>query len=184
MWEDDLTGWKGASLILTSRHKLGTANTFPSAHSIVSQWPWMAHTEVLKLITAVLSQLLNRETKLRDNSLTALISPQERHCSEIFALYTALPHTFLSQAVCCLIKQLPASYLNACQTPPSAKLPLVSRIQEVPVPFVLPDHPPPYVWSQYLIENWILVVACDDNEPFMSQFEKAFETPVFISNYR
>lgn len=60
----------------------------------------------------------------------------------------------------------------------------MSSSQEVPIPLCPPHDPPHYVCFQHPIENQILVVACHDNEPFMSQFEKALKRPVFISNYR
>lgn len=180
VWEDDWTDWKGTSLMLTSRHKLALLTPSNPLLQLLPHNSLTWYAEVLKLISL---QLLNRKMKVSGTSLIVLLLLHEEFQWEILPPHPALPHTFLSHTVRCLPEPLPASHLNACQILPSARLSLMSSIQEA-LSFCAPDQPPPYVWSQHLIENWILVVACDDNEPFMSQFEKTFETPVFISNYR
>lgn len=120
-----------------------------------------------------LSQLLSRET---ETAAWVCYSYSVRGvCSEGTLLGFTLPFscTLASRAAPCFLTWVPVK---------PALCPAPSNEQYLPL--CSPDHPSPHVWSQHLIENWISAVACDDNEPFMSQFEKAFETPVFISNYR
>lgn len=103
---------------------------------------------------------------------------------EIFISSTLIFYTSFSHAIFCISKKLSTSYLTLVNLCPSGKFLLMSSIREAPVPFVCPRYPPHYVWSQHPTKNWILIVACYDNEPFMSQWEKAFKTPVIISNNR
>lgn len=169
--------------MLTSRHKLGIEAPSNPLLQLLPHNSLKWHAEVLKLI----NNFLSYSTERRRLAVTAWLrySYSMKSFSGNFlpptllsASYIPQPHWMRpSQAAPCFSSEC-LSDSALCQASSSEQHPGSSRA------FCAPDQPPPSVWSQHLIENWILVVACDDNEPFMSQFEKAFETPVFISNYR
>lgn len=83
-------------------------------------------------------------------------------------------------------EKLSAPYFNACQLPPLHQISSNKQHPGSTCPLCVPHSkdPPHYVWPQHPIENWVSAVTCHDNELFVSQFEKAFKTLVFISNYR
>lgn len=170
-------------------HASQYANPLSSIWSITSlQHPYILHVKGVpwpNKLKFSRGHSKDAETELKDRGMTELISLHEKAfevkafcplhwCYFILLSSISAPH---SQEALCF-------YFNACQPLPPTKFLLISSIQEVPVPYVCPHGPLHYVWSQHPIENWILVVACYDNKPFMSPFEKAFKTPVFISNYR